>query len=151
MIKIVKGDLLTVERGIIAHSVNCMGVMGSGVAKQIKDKYPKAFKMYKQFVQDHDNMRKSLLGQVNGVHITDELFIANMFGQYNYGTDGKKYTNTEALYECFKTIRKASEKTGLPVYLPYMVGCFRGGADWKEVEALLLTAFDGHEVTLYKL
>ena len=36
MIYEVKKDLLTSE-GIIAHQVNCKGVMGAGVAKQIKE------------------------------------------------------------------------------------------------------------------
>lgn len=36
MIKIIQGDLLEAKENIIAHQVNCKGVMGSGVAKQIK-------------------------------------------------------------------------------------------------------------------
>ena len=48
MIYEVKKDLLTSE-GIIAHQVNCKGVMGAGVAKQIKEKLLPAdeFKKYK--------------------------------------------------------------------------------------------------------
>lgn len=151
MIKIVKGDLLTVERGIIGHQVNCQSVMGSGVAKQIKDKYPKAFVEYKNFIAMYNREGMSPLGRVNGVCVGKGLYVASMFGQQEYGYDGKQYTDVNALYECFKALRKVSESSGLPVYLPYMIGCFRGGADWKEVEDLLLTAFDGHEVTLYKL
>ena len=74
-----------------------------------------------------------------------------MFGQLTYGYDGKQYTNTMALFSCFKEVRRVAEKNGLLVAMPYMIGCYRGGADWKEVEALLLTAFNGYEVTLYKL
>ena len=148
MIKIVKGDLLTVEHGIIGHQVNAKGVMGSGLAKQIRKKYPNAFSEYKEFIDQNEGI---LLGKVNGVKVDDELFIANMFGQDGYGNDGKQYTDTEALYKCFKTLRTASEKTGLPVYLPYMIGCGLGNADWKEVEGLLLDAFEGYRVTLYKL
>ena len=150
MIKIVKGDLLTVEKGIIGHQVNCQGKMGSGVALQIKKKYPLAYQEYKSLVDEHspevngEDLRKDLLGQVNGVKINENLYIANMFGQLNYGYDGKQYTNTEALFNCFKIVRKVSEQTGLPVYLPYMIGCYRGGGDWKLVEDYLLTAFKGY-------
>ena len=47
MIYEVKKDLLTSE-GIIAHQANCRGVMGAGVAKQIKEKLLPAdeFKKY---------------------------------------------------------------------------------------------------------
>lgn len=153
MIKIIKGDLLSVERGIIGHQVNCQGVMGSGVAKQVKEKYPLAFTAYKDVVKDFmgtEDLRHTLLGHVNGVCVGEDLYIANMFGQNKYGYDGKKYTNEEALFNCFKTVRNVAENLDLPVYLPYMIGCYRGGADWKLVESYLLTAFDGYEVTLMK-
>lgn len=38
MIYEIKGDLLKAEETFIAHQVNCKGVMGAGVAKQIKNK-----------------------------------------------------------------------------------------------------------------
>lgn len=154
MIKILKGDLLQVKKGIIGHQVNCMGVMGSGVAVQVKKKYPIAFDEYRALVEEYDigeDIRQSLLGSTQIVPINDELYIANMFGQFNYGSDGKKYTKEEKLFECFKHLRQFSEESGLPVYLPYLVGCYRGGADWNVVENYLNIAFDGHEVTLYKL
>lgn len=154
MIKIIKGDLLDVKYGIIGHSCNCQGAFNSGVAKQVREKYPIAFREYMELVNEYnkdEDFRKDLLGRVNGVSIGDGLYVANMFGQFNYGYDGKKYTSEEALFSCFKTVRKVAENAGLPVYLPYLVGCYRGGADWELVEDYLLTAFDGYEVTLCKL
>ena len=41
--KIKHGDILSVANGIIVHQVNAQGVMGSGLAKQIREKYPMAF------------------------------------------------------------------------------------------------------------
>ena len=152
MIKIVEGDLLSVKEGIIGHQVNCQGVMGSGVAFQVKRRYPSAFTSYKMYIDDFVNMnvRDSLLGTINFVEVKEEkLWIANMFGQDEYGS-GKQFTNTEKLYLCFKELREVAEERGLSVHLPYMIGCYRGGADWKEVENLLLIAFRGYEVTLHK-
>lgn len=154
MIKIVKGDLLSVKHGIIGHQVNARGVMGSGVAKQIKDKYPVVFDRYKEFVDEHvysEDLRHTLLGEIQGIPVHSGLYVINMFGQLNYGNDGKQYTNTEALFNCFQKIRKIAEENDLPVALPYYIGCYRGGADWKVVEDYLITAFNGYEATLYKL
>jgi len=154
MIKIVKGDLFESGANIIGHQVNCQGKMGSGVAEQVKRKYPKAYEEYYEIVKammaGEQDLRHDLLGRVNGVQVAPRLWIANMFGQNKYGYDGKKYTDTEALFKCFRTVRSMAEKNNLTVALPHMIGCYRGGADWKEVEDLLLTAFDGYEVTLYK-
>ena len=49
MIKIFDGDILNASEYILAHQVNCMGIMGSGIAKQIKDKYPEVFEQYRKF------------------------------------------------------------------------------------------------------
>ncbi len=37
--KIINGNLLEVKKGIIAHQCNCKGVMGAGIALQIKKKW----------------------------------------------------------------------------------------------------------------
>lgn len=154
MIKIVEGDLLQAKEDIIAHQVNCMGVMGSGVAKQIREKYPKAYDVYKKRVDEYmvgEDHRQHMLGRVQGVVADDGKVIFNMFSQYKFGYDGAKYTNTESLFECLMKIRTFAQERGLSVALPYKIGCFRGGADWDEVENLILKAFRGYEVTLYKL
>lgn len=38
-IKYIKGSLLDTDAKIIVHGCNCQGVMGSGVAKQLKKNY----------------------------------------------------------------------------------------------------------------
>lgn len=149
MIKIIQGDLLEAKENIIAHQVNCKGVMGSGVAKQIKQKYNKAFNDYKNLITRR--AVEELLGRVQYVPIADKKYIANLFGQYKYGYDGIQYTNIEALSDCLFDLRKEAEKYELSVALPYMIGSDRGGADWKEVEGLIIDAFEGYEVALYKL
>ena len=40
------GNLLDAPQKVIAHQVNCQGKMGSGVAKVIRDKYPKVYETY---------------------------------------------------------------------------------------------------------
>ena len=37
MIEYIKGDILNVTEGIIVQQVNCKGVMGAGLAKEIKE------------------------------------------------------------------------------------------------------------------
>jgi len=48
MIKEIKGDLLTVNADINVQQVNCKGKMGSGLAKQIRSKYPFVYEEYKR-------------------------------------------------------------------------------------------------------
>lgn len=42
-IKFIEGNLLDSTTDIICHQVNCQGKMSSGVAKAIREKYPKVY------------------------------------------------------------------------------------------------------------
>lgn len=44
--KIVQQSILDHTEGIIAHGVNCCGVMGKGVALSIREAYPMVAKQY---------------------------------------------------------------------------------------------------------
>lgn len=43
MIKIIDGDLFSSNADVIAHQVNCSSAMNSGIAKQIRNKYPEVY------------------------------------------------------------------------------------------------------------
>lgn len=46
--KIVQGDLFSVNDHAIGHGVNCKGVMGSGIAVGFKSNYPEMFEEYRE-------------------------------------------------------------------------------------------------------
>lgn len=47
MVEYLKGDLVTAEREALVNTVNCVGVMGRGVALAFKRRFPANFKAYK--------------------------------------------------------------------------------------------------------
>lgn len=106
IIRNVTGDVTAPIRGIIGHGVNCQGVMGSGVAWAIRNKFPKAYEEYKTLC-DNIADKHDLLGTVQIVQITDELYVANMFTQFTFGGDGKKYASLQAVRDaCYFLERK---------------------------------------------
>lgn len=149
MIRIIKGDLLQSSARFICHQVNCQGVMGSGVAKQIKEKWPTVFKKYKELCDKNSGDRKALLGVAYGVHVDDHTAVINIFGQYQYGRDGKQYTDIAALRRACVKIAKAAN-LGDTIAMPYRIGCGLGNADWGEVMDMLTDVFSEHHLTLYK-
>lgn len=48
MIEYVKGDILQANAEALVNTVNCVGVMGRGIALQFKNTYPDNFKQYQQ-------------------------------------------------------------------------------------------------------
>lgn len=140
-----EGDLFTTTATIIAHQVNCQGKMGSGVALQVKQKYPTAYIMYLSKCQRDYN----LLGNIQMVPQSDGHIICNMFAQDNYGYDGKKYTASSALQMCFIKLKQYAAENKLSVAIPYKIGCCRGGADWdNEVYPIIESIFSDESVRL---
>ena len=148
MIKIIDGNLFNSKANIICHQTNTYGIMGSGVAAEVKKRYPKVFNSYRK---DFENGLLKL-GYVNFTTAKQNQVIANMCGQDKFGYDGKQYTDYEAFRECCQTIVKLCRiiKSNT-VAMPYKIGSDRGGADWDKIMDILLEEFTDVDLTLYKL
>lgn len=133
-----KGDLFSYVPGyhtILAHGVNCQGVMGSGVAKTFKEKYPRAFDDYIHFLKCFkDNYSHAPLGEVCFTHVGNDLELVSMFTQEFYGKDGKKYMSYEAFFNSFRRVADYYEES--TIVMP-KIGAGLGGGDWEIIEGLI--------------
>lgn len=164
MIKVIDGDLFDTKAKFIAHQVNCQSKMGSGVALQIKKKYPHVYEEYMK-VCSSDMLGKVQFVPINPKYISYdsgslavpyyEQWICNLFAQDTYGYDGKQYTSIKALLKCFGILKyKTFEKNnnfGATIAMPYKIGCVRGGANWGEVYAIIQEVFKDCNVELWRL
>lgn len=158
-ITIKNGTILHAEEPIIAHQVNGLGVMGAGVARQIKQAYPGVFSRYKTFVDNH-NSPEELLGR-NLMIVTDgkpvyqydpsggAKIISNLFGQVHVGTS-KKQTDEKALRKALEHLAEFAKMDNLAVAMPHGIGCGLGGGDWTKVQRMIEDVFGDHPVTLYR-
>ena len=136
-VKEIKGDLLTADVKIRGHQVNCRGVMGAGIAKQVREKYPEAFEQYKALC---DQFGSSLLGHTQFVTCHDGTIIANMFAQDGFGPGLQ--TNMTALDECLSQVATLAYRVNASVGFPKLLGCGLAGGDWDEVTKLIGNYFD---------
>ena len=150
MVKVVIGDILDAKEDIICHQVNCRGVMGAGVAKAISDKWPKVKQEYVSYANKFRNNPDILLGLVQLVEVDKNKFVANIFGQLDYGRyKNKRYTDYAALKSAFEYIKLAHpNKT---IAFPYGFGCGLANGNWDIVKIIIDTYLDGLDVTIYKL
>lgn len=139
--KTIVGDIIEIQRGVIVHQTNCMGIMGGGLAAQIRKKWPHVNAMYEEYCDLASGERSPrLLGTVQFVPVNPYLTVANAFGQLDTsGYSGECATNYLALAECMKCIAKVYDNKLLDVYFPYKIGCGLGGGDWDTVLAMLNT------------
>ena len=116
MVKYIKGDILNVTEGIIVQQVNCKGVMGAGLAKQIRDKWPSVYDRYLDKVY-YSPKNEDLLGTTAWNKVDTNLFVASIFGQYDYG-HGTKFTIYPALFKGLDYVFGMAETDQIPVYIP---------------------------------
>ena len=146
-IKYFDGDILTSTAPITMHQVNCKGVMNSGVAKAIKEKWPVVFDEYLRFYQNLTT--DVLLGITQFVKIGTDRYVANLFAQEKYGYDGIRYTSYDAIDKCLKSVARNAENGEINrVAMPYKMSSDRGGADWDVILALVNSAFKDTDITV---
>lgn len=151
-IKFIDGDLMTSCDNVIAHQTNCHGIMGSGVAKQIKETFPAVFDEYRIRCYSQRTIGNAL-GECQLVETANGMYVANIFGQCDYGNDGKRYTDYAALKSAFISLRKQMRELNLhTLSLPYLMGCGLGGGNWDSVLHIINDVFKDTDVviTIYK-
>ena len=150
--KIIKGDLIDLaERGmfdIIVHGCNCFNTMGSGIARQLKTRYPQVY------IADLKTEKGSI--EKLGTFSFSEcggLTVINAYTQhtYNLPKEGRDLFNYSAfmkvLYKLAQTYDKPN-RFGFP-----MIGCGLAGGDPVRVMKILnmfdnLVAKHGSTVTI---
>lgn len=137
-IKEERGDLLSNSARIRCHQVNCRGVMGAGLAKQVKEKYPEVFAQYKALC---DFYGSALLGHTQFIICHDNTIVANMFAQDDCGTD-KVQTDMGALDDCLAQVSAFCFRVGEKPAFPKLLGCGLAGGDWNQVYELIRQNFD---------
>ena len=150
MIKYVNGDVLQSNADVILHQVNCQGVMGSGLAKQVREKYPWVYAEYKQLCDNAKklpNGSKSLLGVTQFIFINENQQIGNVFGQDRFGYD-KCYSDYNALKKCLTYVDNKFK--GKQVAIPYLMSCGRGGGNWEAVLNIIETTLINCDVIIYE-
>jgi len=133
----ISGNLLDFPEGItvLCHQANCQATMGSGIAAQIRERYPEAA------LADRDawKAKEAKLGLFSSVKINDTKTIVNLYGQYDFkrGRD----TDYEGLYlamdRLFGVISEAKDPSKYVIGIPFGMGCGLGGGDWRIVSAMI--------------
>ena len=151
IVEYVKGSILDAPQHYIAHGVNCMNKMGSGVARVLFEEYPEVKTDYHEFVSRSEQMwingQEDLLGTIQPVTSNDKI-IFNCFTQNNYGYDGNLYLDYRALAECFKHLNDYGEVTELAIP---KIGCGLAGGHWEAVEQIINLVTPDVNIYVYEL
>ncbi len=144
-IKYRDGDLFFTEDKCIVHGCNAVGVMGSGVAKIVKAKYPQAFRDYEDYC--FNTALNKRLG-TNVVSYSNGKIIVNAITQSGFGKDGAKYVSYDAIHSCFMALHddvRIPQKISIP-----KIGAGLGGGAWPVIASIINECTNGYkEVTVW--
>lgn len=141
-----KCNILNTRVRTIAHGCNAQGVMGSGVALAIRNKYPMAYAAYRHA----DNGIGLKLGNTiswTGPHPQHKIL--HMITQQYYGRDGKRYVSYDALADCFGHLETSDDWDGPREIAIPRIGCGLGGGDWDIVSKIIDRCAPSIDVYVY--
>lgn len=117
-----KGDLFESDCQTLVNTVNCVGVMGKGIALAFKNKYPEMFLSYKNICN------KGLLkpGTLQ-LYTKYDKFILN----FPTKLDWKNPSKIEYIEEGLKKFVEVYKSKGITSIAFPLLGCSNGGLNWE--------------------
>jgi hypothetical protein len=147
MITHVIGNLVTYPLDGFIHQANCQCTMGSGVAKFVKETYPEVYEA--DLLTLKGDLTK--MGSFSFAKTTDGKIGYNLYSQFNFGYDGKCYTDYEAIRCGLTKIKdhiKLNIREDAKIGIPCRMGCARGGGDWNIVMGIIKDIFENDTINI---
>jgi len=152
----------------IAHSCNCRMIMGGGIAKQIKNRYPEAYQADVDYISneyDENGQYIHPLGNFSKAEINskflpnDKGYIYNMYTQAGIG-DGSRQVHYEKFWQALKKVEQDLFEMNInrheynsfspPVLgLPYGISCGLAGGNWGIIKAMIEDIFLDSPIECY--
>lgn len=136
MIHIKHSDILVADVDAVVNTVNCVGVMGKGIALQFKMKYPDNYKFYKKVC----DQGKMVIGKI----LTYELKTSG-HPKYIFNFPTKRHWKTKSNIEDIKSglaslIAEVNRLKIKSIAIPAL-GSGQGGLNWQQVKPIIIDAF----------
>ncbi|GAA3198507.1 macro domain-containing protein [Streptomyces virens] len=132
-----QGNLLEADVEAIVNTVNTVGVMGKGIALQIKQAFPENFKQYKRAC-DLGEVKIGEIFVYDAHHLGPRRYVLNFPTKRHWRGKSRIEEIRAGLDALVDVVKKHNiESIAVPA-----LGCGNGGLDWSEVRPLIYAAFD---------
>ncbi len=136
MLEFKQGNLLEEDAEALVNAINCVGVMGKGIALQFKQAFPENFQQYKQAC-DAKEVQPGRMFTVPTGKLFNPKYIIN-FPTKRHWRDKSKI---EDIQTGLKALVAEVQQLGITSIAIPALGCGNGGLDWLEVKPLIESTF----------
>lgn len=136
MITLASGNLLDADVEALVNAVNCVGVMGKGLALQFKDWFPANFKAYAKACKAGEVRTGAMFVFATGL-LQNPRFLVN-FPTKQHWRDRSRIEDIEAGLQSL--VVEIRERRIRSIAVPAL-GCGLGGLEWREVRPRIEAAF----------
>lgn len=130
MIREVSGDILDAKTEAIVNPVNTVGVMGAGLAAQIKHTFPGVFREYVKYCRSGELRTGIVIAHPTG---TNPKYIVS----FPTKQDWRNPSRLEWVDQGLIGLREMIEALEISSIAIPPLGCGLGGLDWVEVRKLI--------------
>ncbi|MBU1951050.1 MAG: macro domain-containing protein [Candidatus Eisenbacteria bacterium] len=132
MIEYKTGDILSEDAEALVNTVNCVGIMGRGIAFQFKKAFPGNFKAYASACK-HDDVKPGRMFIYETGSLTNPHYIINFPTKRHWRAKSKIEDIESGLVALVNEIESRKiESIAIPP-----LGCGLGGLDWGSVRPLM--------------
>ena len=122
------------------HGCNAQGIMGAGLALQVRSKSEEVYQVYKQACDTKTNDKQSLLGTITFKRLSpDPITIINAIIQLETGVH-KRQVNYEAVAQVFDRIATTilnHPNTQFTLAIPKYFGSALAGGNWNIIRTII--------------
>jgi len=136
MIQIKFGDILTANVEAIVNTVNCVGVMGKGIALQFKMKFPENYRFYKK-ICDQGRMIVGKVLVFEQEPTEQPKYIINFPTKRHWKGKSTIEDVSKGLDSLIEQVKLLKIKS---IAIPAL-GSGLGGLDWQQVKSIIADAF----------
>lgn len=136
MIELTQGDILQADAEALVNTVNCVGVMGRGIALQFKKRFPENFKRYKAAC-DNKELQPGKMFIIDLNRLYNPRYVVNFPTKRHWKGKSRMEDIEAGLQTLVEEVRKRDIHS---IAIPPL-GCGLGGLRWADVRAKIKEAF----------
>lgn len=136
MIEICQGNILEAQIEALVNPVNCVGVMGKGLALAVKQAYPENFLLYEAACKAGKVRPGAMFITTTG--LINPHYIVNFPTKRHWKEKSYLEDIQNGLFALVVEVKKLQISS---IAIPAL-GCGLGGLNWKDVEPLIISAFE---------